>query len=113
MIKAKSSEIQLSTKDASKVLAMVKRGDRKHDIAAWFGVNQGRIADAEKGKYGTLQIYNGPDELFPSGSPGIKARRLIQVVDQVHDLLTEEGKAGVAKAIELLESGLKKFNKNE
>jgi hypothetical protein len=24
---------------------MVKRGDRHHDIAAWFGVNQGRIAE--------------------------------------------------------------------
>ena len=24
---------------------MVERGDRHHDVAAWFGVNQGRIAE--------------------------------------------------------------------
>jgi hypothetical protein len=29
---------------------MILRGDRKHDIAAFFGVNPGRIADVESGR---------------------------------------------------------------
>jgi hypothetical protein len=29
---------------------MVTRGDRHHDIAAWFGVNQGRIAEVNSGE---------------------------------------------------------------
>jgi hypothetical protein len=29
---------------------MLARGDRQHDIAAWFGVNGGRIADIANGK---------------------------------------------------------------
>jgi hypothetical protein len=29
---------------------MLARGDRQHDIAAWFGVNGGRIAELASGK---------------------------------------------------------------
>ncbi|MBU6394102.1 MAG: hypothetical protein KGQ75_05995 [Sphingomonadales bacterium] len=29
---------------------MLVRGDRQHDIAAWFGVNGGRIAEIATGK---------------------------------------------------------------
>lgn len=35
--------------DASIVKGMLDRGDRQHDIAAWFGVNAGRIADIKTG----------------------------------------------------------------
>ncbi len=46
---AKPSGRRLSKRDADQVLGMVARGDRKHDIAAWFGVNQGRIAEVKQG----------------------------------------------------------------
>ena len=46
MSRGKASGITLTNKDASIALGMVARGDREHDIAAWFGVNQGRIAEA-------------------------------------------------------------------
>lgn len=36
--------------DASIVKGMVLRGDRIQDIAAWFGVNQGRIANVKNAK---------------------------------------------------------------
>ena len=49
MIRADPSGRRLSKEDAAQVLGMIQRGDRKHDIAAWFGVNQGRIADVQKG----------------------------------------------------------------
>jgi len=29
---------------------MIARGDRQHDIAAWFGVNGGRIAEIASGQ---------------------------------------------------------------
>jgi hypothetical protein len=29
---------------------MLARGDRHHDIAAWFGVNQARIAEVKGGE---------------------------------------------------------------
>lgn len=47
--RAQPSGHRLTEADASLVKAMVKRGDRHHDIAAWFGVNQGRIAEVMSG----------------------------------------------------------------
>lgn len=35
----------LSEADAGVIKAMLMRGDRQHDVAAWFGVNGGRIAE--------------------------------------------------------------------
>jgi hypothetical protein len=49
MTRAERSGVRLSTADASIVKGMLKRGDRHHDIAAWFGVNQGRIAEVNDG----------------------------------------------------------------
>ncbi len=44
-----SSGIRLDEKDAAPVKGMLARGDRQHDIAAWFGVNGGRIAEISTG----------------------------------------------------------------
>jgi hypothetical protein len=64
----------IGPEDVPIILAMVARGDRDHDIAAWFGVNQGRIAEAKDGKWGTPAAATGT--LPPKGPPGIKGRRL-------------------------------------
>jgi hypothetical protein len=45
MARAARSGRRLSEDDAALVRGMINRGDRHHDIAAWFGVNQGRIAE--------------------------------------------------------------------
>ncbi len=50
MSRAKASGYSLKSADAPIVLGMIARGDRDHDIAAWFGVNQGRVADVKDGK---------------------------------------------------------------
>jgi hypothetical protein len=57
MTRAEPSGIRLSLTDACQVLGMLDRGDHQHNIAAWFGVNPGRIAEV-KGK-----------ELFPEAEP--------------------------------------------
>lgn len=44
-MKAQSSGIKLTVSDVRIIKAMLLRGDRQHDIAAWFGVNGGRIAE--------------------------------------------------------------------
>ena len=48
--RAEPSGIHLTTTDAAQVKGMLHRGDRKHDIAAWFGVNPGRIAEVASGE---------------------------------------------------------------
>ena len=49
MARAGASGIRLTHDDARVVKGMLARGDRHHDIAAWFGVNQGRIAEVRSG----------------------------------------------------------------
>jgi hypothetical protein len=49
-MRAHSSGIKLTDQDASIVKAMLRRGDRQHDIAAWFGVNGGRVAEIAVGR---------------------------------------------------------------
>ena len=44
-MRAPNSGISLTEQDAALVKAMLARGDRQHDIAAWFGVNGGRVAE--------------------------------------------------------------------
>lgn len=50
-MRAEASGIRLSDQDAAVVKAMLIRGDRQHDIAAWFGVNGGRIGEIASGKH--------------------------------------------------------------
>jgi hypothetical protein len=49
-MRATKSGISLSNRDAAIVKAMIARGDRQHDIAAWFGVNGGRIGEIASGR---------------------------------------------------------------
>lgn len=48
--RAKPSGVTLDQIDAAIVKGMLARGDRQHDIAAWFGVNGGRIAEIASGQ---------------------------------------------------------------
>ena len=54
--KATPSGLSLSSHDAAIAKAMLNRGDRQHDVAAWFGVNGGRIAEISSGaKFGDVR----------------------------------------------------------
>lgn len=48
-MKASRSGRVLDNKDAPFVKGMINRGDRQHDIAAYFGVNGGRIGETSTG----------------------------------------------------------------
>jgi hypothetical protein len=48
--RAEPSGTRLSDDDVALVKAMLARGDRQHDVAAYFGVNAGRIAEIATGK---------------------------------------------------------------
>jgi len=60
MPRAQPSGIRLSREDAAIAKAMLQRGDRQHDVAAWFGVNGGRIADISTGvRFGDVKPARG------------------------------------------------------
>ncbi|MGT2488595.1 hypothetical protein ACU4GA_27135 [Methylobacterium oryzae CBMB20] len=107
---SKSSGYTLMQKDAEVVLGMSARGDNKHDIAAWFGVNQARVAEVEQGKgWGGVRAAS-PDRLPPRGAPGPKGRRLREAVGAVLKKL-EQGEQVDVTAV--LTAAVEKFDANE
>ena len=98
-----------SNKEASIVLGMVARGDKRHDIAAWYGENQARIAEVEQGDYGNLAAAP-VSELPPRGAPGPKGRRLRSKAIKVAEALESND---VTTALKILKDALADFAKNE
>ena len=76
--RAPSSGISLTARDAALVKAMLNRGDRQHDIAAWFGVNGGRIGEiASRQSFASVQPESAanlpPPGPYPSGKDSMIA----------------------------------------
>lgn len=65
--RAKASGIHLTEADAAIVKGMLVRGDRQHDIAAWFGVNGGRIAEIATGRKFRSVVPKESGNLPPTG----------------------------------------------
>jgi hypothetical protein len=98
--------MSLTDREVTWVLGMAARGDNKHDIAAFFGVNQARIAEAEDGKYGSFKAAPA-HELPPSGPIGPKAQRMRKALEFAMKAIEtgdiEDAKARVAMAISIYE----------
>lgn len=93
-MRAEPSGIKLTECDAAVVKGMLQRGDRQHDIAAWFGVNGGRIAEISTGdKFGDVAATTG--ELPPRGPyPTVQQTaevqsKLLELREQIAMVLSE------------------------
>jgi len=91
---------------------MQKRGDRDHDIAAWFGVNQGRVAEAKEGRYGSVEPAPA-NKLPPRGAPGVKGKMLRDAVGNAIKILAEDGPDGLSKAVVILVRAQNRYDRNE
>lgn len=80
--KAEPSGIYLTETDAAIVKGMLARGDRQHDVAAWFGVNGGRIAEIATGRrFGWVPMVTKdlpPSGPYPSGRQAAEAERALE-----------------------------------
>lgn len=106
MAKASRSGISVNSGDLPVILGMLARGDRKHDVAAWFGLNQGRIAEVADGKHGSPPIANS-SYLLPEGSPGPRARELRQRLKAIRRAI-EDDKPG--EAVKIIDNAIKDFD---
>ncbi len=71
--RAPSSGVTLDEDDAALVKGMLRRGDRQHDIAAWFGVNGGRIGEIAVGaKFRDVEAAPAAD--LPPPGPYLSGR---------------------------------------
>ena len=108
MSRGKASGYSLTNRDASLVLGMLARGDRHHDIAAWFGVNQGRIAEVQDGSHGSVSAAP-TDQLPPKGPPGIKGRRLRGAVLNAVEMLKDSDTSSDS-VLSYLEAAMDKYD---
>ncbi len=88
--RAAASGISLTARDAALVKAMLARGDRQHDIAAWFGVNGGRIGEIASGKtYANVEPESSanlpPPGPYPSGRDAMIALNALMVAKEAID----------------------------
>ncbi len=74
--RAKNSGVRLTDYDAALVKGMLARGDRQHDIAAWFGVNGGRIAEVASGM--TFDWVRPVSEDLPPPGPYPSGRQAVE-----------------------------------
>ena len=77
-MKAGASGNRLNHRDTRFVKGMLARGDRQHDIAAYYGVNAGRIAEVatSEGDYPRAEPMD-EDKLPPRG-PQISGRAMAE-----------------------------------
>lgn len=91
MTRAEASGIRLSEADAAVVKGMIERGDRQHDIAAWFGVNGGRIGEISSGDKFDWIDAAPTDELPPPGPylSGRSAQAAIDALERAKEALLD------------------------
>jgi hypothetical protein len=80
--RAEPSGIALDGADAAIIKGMLARGDRQHDIAAWFGVNAGRVAEIAGGvKFATVSA--APQRILPPTGPYLSGRQVYEVFNRL------------------------------
>src|SRR5262245_45062450 len=81
----------ISDKDIALVKGMLERGDRQSDIAAWFGVNSGRIAEVSTGQRGDRVKAARPEQLPPTGPYAVVPKRFVEDFERLaRELHTRE-----------------------
>lgn len=109
MAKARRSGIVVTPEMVPLIFGMLARGDRNHDVAAWFGLNQGRMKETKDGDYGR-PAPAPEDELPPAGSPGPRALRLRDAVETAIEILTSKTPDAETRAIDCLQQAVDRFN---
>ena len=92
MSRAEPSGIKLNAQDAAIIKGMLARGDRQHDIAAWFGVNGGRITEIHTRRkfrhVGPATSNLPPRGPYPCGRAGETTRVIIaETIEELHHLV--------------------------
>lgn len=80
----------LTDAEISIAKGMIARGDRQHDIAAWFGENGGRIGEISTGKRGGHVTAAAANQLPPpgpymAGRSSLKARETLKALRDLID----------------------------
>ena len=78
--RAEPSGIKLTAADAAVIKGMLDRGDRQHDIAAWFGVNSGRIAEIATGTR-FPEVQAAAHDVLPPAGPYPRPQEAVAAIE--------------------------------
>lgn len=97
------------------VKGMLKRGDRQHDIASYFGVNGGRVAEVASGECHYPNAQPLDEVKLPPPGPYIGAKSVFEVKQALLDAkqLIEEAGSQTDEAyiaVEALEVAISKIS---
>ena len=84
---AKSGASTPSHRDTRFIKGMLLRGDRQHDIAAYFGVNAGRIAEISTGDCAYPNAEPMPPDQLPPAGPYLTKFALQSVIEAVNQAI--------------------------
>lgn len=82
----------LTNREIAVIKGMLARGDKQHDIAAYFGINGGRIAEINTGQYpDSIHIEAETQHLPPAGPrlSGRSAQRALSTLHALRELIDE------------------------
>lgn len=65
--------MSLNDDEIAIVKGMLDRGDKQHDIAAYFGINAGRVSEISSGFTGA-EIEAAPEHMLPPPGPVMAGR---------------------------------------
>jgi hypothetical protein len=86
-MRAQTSGSTLTYRDTQFVKGMLLRGDRQHDIAAYFGVNGGRIAEVSTGACAYPNAKPMAPEALPPPGPYLSKFALQSVIDTLTEAI--------------------------
>lgn len=107
-MRAPSAGIRLTSADASIVKGMLARGDRQSDIASYFGVNGGRIAEISVGKT-FASAAAAPGNTLPPKGPYIYGDLHRQMKKALMDIQTDLSSGNANAAATKVAAAVKKL----
>lgn len=87
MAKAPSSGITLGYRETCVVKGMLARGDRQHDVASYYGVNGGRIAEIATGECAYPNAQPAPEADLPPPGPYLTKFAVQSVIETLTEAL--------------------------
>ncbi|GHD99799.1 hypothetical protein U879_10810 [Defluviimonas sp. 20V17] len=103
-----------SFRETQLVKGMLARGDKQHDIAAYFGVNGGRVAEVATGDCDYPTAPAAPADRLPPPGPYVSLRTkqdVINILEEAAELIDGAGNASeeAAFASDVLKTALEKL----
>ena len=107
-------KLSFSYRQTQIVKGMLLRGDKQHDIASYFGVNGGRIAEVSTDNCDYPNAQPLPPEKLPPPGPYVEAKTVFEIKEILQDSITLIDGAGAASdeavlAIEALNSAINRL----